>query len=63
MHWVTLQRDPDTGRSRGFGFVEMDEDDARKAIDKLDGSKHAGRLLRVNLARPRPRKPRSDSDS
>ena len=46
--------DRDTGRSRGFGFVEMDNDDeARKAIEELDGSDADGRRLTVNEARPR----------
>lgn len=45
--------DRDTGRSRGFGFVEMDDDGARKAIDALDGSDIDGRALTVNQARPR----------
>ena len=46
--------DRETGRSRGFGFVEMDDDnEARKAIDELDGHDLNGRRLRVNEARPR----------
>jgi RNA recognition motif-containing protein len=43
-----------TGRSRGFGFVEMDDDKAaQEAIDKLNGSDFQGRKLVVNVARPR----------
>ena len=46
--------DRDTGRSRGFGFVEMEKDDeARKAIEELDGTDVGGRALTVNEARPR----------
>ncbi len=46
--------DRDTGRSRGFGFVEMPNDDeARRAIDELAGSSVGGRNLTVNEARPR----------
>jgi RNA recognition motif-containing protein len=46
--------DRDTGRSRGFGFVEMDNDDeALAAIEGLDGRDHDGRRLTVNEARPR----------
>lgn len=46
--------DRETGRSRGFGFVEMDNDDeADAAIANLDGSDHQGRRLTVNEARPR----------
>ena len=46
--------DRETGRSRGFGFVEMDNDgEAIKAIESLDGQDHAGRRLTVNEARAR----------
>src|SRR5215468_6453294 len=46
--------DRETGRSRGFGFVEMDNDaEAQKAIDALNGSQFRGRPLTVNEARPR----------
>jgi RNA recognition motif-containing protein len=44
--------DRDTGRSRGFGFVEM-EDGAEEAIEKLNGSQLQGRTITVNEARPR----------
>lgn len=45
--------DRETGRSRGFGFVEMSDEDGRKAIDQLDGSDVDGRRLTVNEAKPR----------
>lgn len=46
--------DRDTGRSRGFGFVEMGNDDeARKAMQELDGKDVDGRNLKVNEAKPR----------
>jgi cold-inducible RNA-binding protein len=46
--------DRDTGRSRGFGFVEMPNDDqAHVAIETLDGRDHDGRRLTVNEAKPR----------
>ena len=46
--------DRDTGRSRGFGFVEMSNDEeARAAIESLSGSDMGGRPLTVNEARPR----------
>ena len=46
--------DRDTGRSRGFGFVEMEnEDEANAAIDALNGQSMDGRPLTVNEARPR----------
>ena len=45
--------DRDTGRSKGFGFVEMgDAEQAQKAIDALNGTEVAGRTLTVNEARP-----------
>jgi RNA recognition motif-containing protein len=48
--------DRETGRSRGFGFVEMASDEeSNAAIKALDGSDFAGRSLRVNEARPRER--------
>jgi cold-inducible RNA-binding protein len=46
--------DRDTGRSKGFGFVEMETDaDAKKAIDALSGQEVGGRMLTVNEARPK----------
>ena len=51
---ATVIKDRDTGRSRGFGFVEMpDKAEAEKAIEELNGSDMAGRPLTVNEARPR----------
>ena len=49
----TVLTDRDTGRSRGFGFVEMSEQEAAAAIQALDGVELGGRNLRVNEARPR----------
>jgi RNA recognition motif-containing protein len=46
--------DRDTGQSKGFGFVEMDNDgDAQKAIQELNDTTHDGRPLKVNEAKPR----------
>jgi RNA recognition motif-containing protein len=46
--------DRDTGRSRGFGFVEMSSSDsAEKAISSLDGTDVSGRQIKVNVAKPR----------
>lgn len=47
--------DRDTGRSRGFGFVEMDDAGASKAITELNGKDMGGRALRVNEANERRR--------
>ena len=49
--------DRETGRSRGFGFVEMDEEGARKAIQALNGADMQGRALKVNEAQPRENRP------
>lgn len=51
--------DRETGRSRGFGFVEMPDDNAsRQAIEDMNGKDLQGRTLRVNEARPREERPR-----
>ena len=52
---VSIMTDRDTGRSRGFGFVEMaNAEDGEKAIAALNGSQVDGRTINVNEARPRP---------
>ena len=57
--------DRETNRSKGFGFVEFDDDNAAKAaIDKLNNSEMNGRTIVVNEARPQePRPPRRDFGS
>lgn len=51
--------DQETGRSKGFAFVEMaDEEAARKAVTELDGKEVGGRALRVSEAKPQPDRPR-----
>ena len=51
---VSIMTDRDTGRSRGFGFVEMaSNEDGEKAITALNGSQTGGRTLNVNEARPK----------
>ncbi len=57
---TTVITDRETGRSRGFGFVEMpNADEAQAAIAELHGTEMEGRPLTVNQARPRePREPR-----
>ncbi len=52
---VKIMTDRDTGKSRGFAFVEMTQDeDAEKAIAALNGKDFGGRALTVNEARPKP---------
>jgi RNA recognition motif-containing protein len=51
---VSIMTDRDTGRSRGFGFVEMSSnEDGEKAITALNGSQIGGRTINVNEARPK----------
>ncbi|HEY5657504.1 MAG TPA: RNA-binding protein [Myxococcota bacterium] len=56
VHSASVVNDRETGRSRGFGFVEMDEGDAEKAISELNGRDMGGRALRVNEAQERQRR-------
>ena len=57
---VNVITDRETGRSRGFGFVRMpNEDEARDAIEGLNGTQLQGRTLAINQARPR--QPRPDA--
>lgn len=59
VHSVKLINDRETGRPRGFGFVEMDADGGNAAVEALNGAEFGGRNLRVNEARPREnRRPR-----
>jgi RNA recognition motif-containing protein len=53
VHSVAIITDRDTGQSRGFGFVEMDNADADKAIQALDQKEMDGRSLKVNEAKAR----------
>lgn len=55
VHSVALITDRETGRPRGFGFVEMDDDAIAPAVQALDGKELGGRALRVNEAQDRPR--------
>jgi RNA recognition motif-containing protein len=57
--------DRDSGRSKGFGFVEFENDeDNQKAVDQLNGKELDGRTINVSLARPKEERPaRSGGDS
>jgi RNA recognition motif-containing protein len=60
---ASIISDRDSGRSKGFGFVTMnDADEANKAIEAMNGAEMGGRNLKVNEARPREeRPPRKDN--
>jgi RNA recognition motif-containing protein len=53
VHDVALITDPTTGRSRGFGFVVMDETAGGTAIEQLNGKDLGGRVITVDEAHPR----------
>ncbi|HSX52846.1 MAG TPA: RNA-binding protein [Patescibacteria group bacterium] len=58
---AAIIKDRDTGRSKGFGFVEYENDDEGKAAEKaLNGTDVGGRSITVNQARPREERPRRD---
>ncbi|PAF41647.1 RNA-binding protein [Helicobacter sp. 11S02596-1] len=50
---VKLVSDRETGRAKGFGFVEMEDDQALKAISSLDNTEFMSRTIRVNEANPK----------
>ena len=52
---VSLINDRDTGRPRGFGFVEMSNADASRAMQALNGKEMDGRALKINEAQDKPR--------
>lgn len=53
---ATVVTDRDSGRSRGFGFVEMSQEDGTRAISELNGTQLESRELRVNEAQDKPRR-------
>ncbi len=61
---AAIIKDRDTGRSKGFGFVEFESDEEGKAAEKaLHNSELSGRTITVNEARPREERPRRDFGS
>jgi RNA recognition motif-containing protein len=52
---ISLINDRDTGRPRGFGFIEMSSEDASRAMQALNGKDFDGRALKINEAQERPR--------
>ncbi len=55
--------DRETGRSKGFGFVEFEnDDDNQKAVDQLNGKELDGRPINVSLARPKEDRPQRSND-
>ena len=55
-------KDRDTGQSKGFGFIEMENDkEADEAIEKLNDTELEGKKIAVNVARPREERPRFDN--
>lgn len=52
---ISLINDRDTGRPRGFGFIEMSSADASRAMEALNGTDFDGRALKINEAQERPR--------
>lgn len=55
--------DRDTGRSKGFGFVEMGDEEGKQALDALNQKEFNGKILNVTEARPREEKPRRSFDN
>ncbi|HTI13559.1 MAG TPA: RNA-binding protein [Dictyobacter sp.] len=51
--FATVIIDRETGRSKGFGFVELSDEEARVAVDRLNGTEFGGRTITVNEARER----------
>ena len=62
VHDCYMPEDPDTGGSRGFGFVTLDKDVSQAAIDGTDGCELDGRIIRVNEAQPKGPSRQKDRD-
>lgn len=57
VHSAKVIYDRLTGRSRGFGFVEMSDANGQKAIDELNQAEYDGKVINVSVARPREERP------
>ncbi len=58
---ANIIKDRDSGRSKGFAFIEMEnQEDGEKAIQELDGKEVGGRSLKVNQARPKTERPNNN---
>ena len=55
--------DRETGRSRGFGFVEMSDEQGQKAIDELNQAEYDGKVINVSVAKPREDRPKRSFDN
>ena len=62
VHDCYMPEDTSTGGSRGFGFITMDPEAAERAIEELDGCEVDGRIIRVNIAEPKGKSARFNSD-
>jgi RNA recognition motif-containing protein len=62
IHSLKIITDRETGRSRGFGFIEMSDNAARNAIEGLNDTEIQGRRISVNVAQERPQSNRTQSN-
>ena len=60
---VQIITDRETGRSKGFGFVEMSDEEGQQAVEALNGKEFNGKELNVSEAKPREEKPRRSFDN
>ena len=63
INYAKIITDRETGRSKGFGFVEMGDEEGKQAVDALNQKEFSGKILNVTEARPREEKPRRSFDN